>query len=259
MAFYSIIYNISVIIHTIKDGKIYCIMGVNTYSLICIHFPLRTLIDSFVWKEIFHGTSSDISGWYHCLDAYSTPARWSRVKLCVTTRIAWCCLFSYFISELWRDGLWACPQLSSYFWWGYEYNMYRCWQNYTSTFWGKLMYVSYSTDRPGGSAGRPADALAIICLWVLLTWLTYAYGMLCQDDIAPREFFPCAYHFVWLGTSTHVCSWSITDRYIIKRHGSHASWYVCWTINALVEAEVFGGITVIGRGIAVPLIIARLF
>ena len=29
---------------------------------------------------------------------------------------------------------------------------------------------------------------------VLLTWLTYAYGILCQDDIAPGEFllFKCA-------------------------------------------------------------------
>ncbi len=52
------------------------------------------------------------------------------------TRISWCCLLSYFISELWGDGLWACP-LSSYSWWGCEYNMYRCWQNYTSNFMGK--------------------------------------------------------------------------------------------------------------------------
>ncbi len=40
-----------------------------------------------------------------------------------------------------------------------------------------------------------------------------------------------------LGTSTHVCSQSIPDCYIIKRHVSHA-WYGCWTIKALVEAEV---------------------
>jgi hypothetical protein len=40
-----------------------------------------------------------------------------------------------------------------------------------------------------------------------------------------------------LGTSTHVCSRSINDRYIIKQHCSHA-WYGCWTIKALVEAEV---------------------
>ncbi len=40
-----------------------------------------------------------------------------------------------------------------------------------------------------------------------------------------------------LGTSTHACSWSITDFYIIKRHISHA-WYWFWTIKALVEAVV---------------------
>jgi hypothetical protein len=39
------------------------------------------------------------------------------------------------------------------------------------------------------SVGHHAGALAIICHWVLLTWFTYAYGMLCQDDIAPGEFF----------------------------------------------------------------------
>jgi hypothetical protein len=55
------------------------------------------------------------------------------------------------------------------------------------TLWGKLMYVSYTTDWPI-SVGHIAGALAIICLWVLLTWLTYAYWMLCQDDVAPGEF-----------------------------------------------------------------------
>jgi hypothetical protein len=76
------------------------------------------------------------------------------------------------------------------------------------TLWGKLMYVSYTTGRQT-SVGRPAGALAIICLWVLLTWLTYAYGMLCQDDIAPEELLlvQCACQlFFGLGTSTHVCS-----------------------------------------------------
>jgi hypothetical protein len=34
------------------------------------------------------------------------------------------------------------------------------------TFWGKLMYVSYTTDWPGVSVGHPVAALAIICLWV---------------------------------------------------------------------------------------------
>ncbi len=73
-----------------------------------------------------------------------------------------------------------------------------------------------------------------------LTWLTYAYGMNCQDDVAPAEFWliQCACQlFFGLGTSTHVCLWSITYCYIIKRHGSH-TWYGCWTIKALVEAEV---------------------
>jgi hypothetical protein len=64
--------------------------------------------------------------------------------------------------------------------------------------------------------------------------------MLCQDDVAPEDFFTsqCGCQFFFgLGTSTHVCSQSITDCYIIKRHVSHA-WYRCWTIKALVEADV---------------------
>ena len=77
-----------------------------------------------------------------------------------------------------------------------------------STFWGKLMYVSYTTDWSGGSVGHPTGVLAIVCLWVLLTSLTYAYGMICQDDIAPGEFLllQCACYHFGLGTSTHVCS-----------------------------------------------------
>ncbi len=66
----------------------------------------------------------------------------------------------------------------------------------------------------------------------------------------------CMPFYFGLGTSTHVCSWSITDRYIIKWHISH-TWYGCWTIKALVKAEVYDGFTVICRGIAAPFIITR--
>ena len=40
MAFYSIIYIISAIIHIVIDGKIHFLMCVDTYSLNCIHFLL---------------------------------------------------------------------------------------------------------------------------------------------------------------------------------------------------------------------------
>ncbi len=46
-----------------------------------------------------------------------------------------------------------------------------------------------------------------------------------------------AIFFFGMGTSTCVCSRSFNNCYIIKQHGSHA-WYGCWTIKALVEAEV---------------------
>jgi hypothetical protein len=58
------------------------------------------------------------------------------------------------------------------------------------------------------SVGHPAGAPGIICLWVLLTWLTYTYGMLCQDAVALGEFLlvQCACQlFFGLGKSTHVC------------------------------------------------------
>jgi hypothetical protein len=136
--------------------------------------------------------------------------------------------------------LWACPQLISYSWWGCEYNMYCCWQNYTFKFMGKAEVCELYYWLASVSVGHPAGALAIICLWVLLTWFTYAYWMLCQDGVAPGELLlvQCAWQlFFGLGTSTHVCSWSITDCYIIKRHVSPA-WYWFWTIKALVEAMV---------------------
>ncbi len=60
---------------------IHHLMCVDTYSLNCIQFLLWTLINSFIWTEIVHGISCDISGWYHQCDAYSTPIRWSRVTL----------------------------------------------------------------------------------------------------------------------------------------------------------------------------------
>ncbi len=148
------------------------------------------------------------------------------------TRISWCCLFSYIISELWGDGLWACSWLIRYSWWGCEYNMYHCWQNYTFNFWGKLMYVSCTTDRPGDSIGHPTGALAIICLWILLTWLTCAYGMLCQDEDAPGENFNplmCMPIFR-IGHFTSCTFISITEHHIIKWHVGHA-WYGWWTIK----------------------------
>ncbi len=181
-------------------------------------------------------------------DAYSTPAWLSRVLLAYTARIAWCCLFSYFISELRRDGLWACPQLSSYSWWGCEYIMYHCWQNYTFNVWEKLMYLSYTTDQPGSSVGRPAGALAWSVFGFFWHGCLLLIGCFVKMTLILEIFHSSNVHvnFFGLGTSTHVCLWSITDHYIIKRHGSHA-WYGCWTIKVMVEAEaLYDGFTVAG-------------
>ncbi len=71
----------------------------------------------------------------------------------------------------------------------------------TSTFREKLMYASYTTDQPRSSVGHPVDALAIICLWVLLTWLAYAYGMLSLVDLASWRVFTTqmCMPIVWTG------------------------------------------------------------
>ncbi len=148
------------------------------------------------------------------------------------TRISWYCLFSYFISELWGDGLWACPQLSRAATPDEAVSIICTDVDKTilQTLWGKLMYVSYITDRSVfHNLSLGSFDMVDLRLWDA-----------CQDDVAPGDFLlvQCACQlFFGLGTSTHVCSWSITDCYIIKRHVSHA-WYWFWTTKALVEAEV---------------------
>ncbi len=75
------------------------------------------------------------------------------------------------------------------------------------TLWGKVMYVSYTTDQPVFSRASRRCSSYNLSL-ASLTLLTYAYGMLCQDDVAPGEFLlvQCACQlFFGLGTSTHVC------------------------------------------------------
>ncbi len=255
----SIIYIISV--YFVNDGKLHHLMCVNTHSLNWIHFPLWALIDLFVWIGIVHGILFDMSGWYHCIWCeYSTPARWSGVMLAHTTRITWCCPFSYFISEFRRGGLWACPQPSSYSWWGCEYNMYRLLTKLYLQFLGGEVHVCelyYWLARVFSRASRRCSSYNLF--FGSLTWLTYAlWDVLSRWHRFWRVWLlQCACHFFGIGTSTHVCSQSIPDCYIIKWHVSHA-WYVCWTIKALVEAEMlYDGFTVSHRCIVVPLIIAR--
>ena len=103
-------------------------------------------------------------------------------------RIAWCLLFSYFISELWRDGLWACSQLISYSWWGCEYNIYCCWQNYTFDLlvrswciWAILLLAMVFSR-----ASRRCFSLNLSV--GSLTWLTYTLWDALSKDIAPGEF-----------------------------------------------------------------------
>jgi hypothetical protein len=106
------------------------------------------------------------------------------------------------------------------------------------TLWGKLVYVSYTTDQPVFSRASCRCSsynlslgsfdMVALCLWDALSrwrssWIVFTCPM-------------CKPIFFALGTSTHACSWSITDHYIIKWHVSYA-WCWFWTIKALVEAE----------------------
>ncbi len=61
------------------------------------------------------------------------------------------------------------------------------------------------------SVGHPTGALAIIYLWVLLTWLAYAYGTLCQDDVASGEvlLFQCACQLFFLTGHINSCMFMI--------------------------------------------------
>ncbi len=158
----------------------------NLSSYVCCHLLSELYSVSALNPDWFICMKWD-SPWYLLWCSQMVPSIWCilftnkviKGNANLFTRIIWCCLFSYFISELWGDRLWACPQLSSsYSWWGCEYNMYHCWQNYTSNFLGKADVCELIYWPASVSVGHPAGALAIICLWVLLTWLTYAYGML---------------------------------------------------------------------------------
>ncbi len=106
------------------------------------------------------------------------------------------------------------------------------------TLCGKLMYVSYTTDRPVFSrASRICSSYSLssgsfdmvdLRLWDALSGWCSSWRVLLFNVHA---------NFFELGTSTHVCSWSIIDHYIIKRRVGPA-WYWFWTIKALVEAMV---------------------
>ncbi len=134
-----------------------------------------------------------------------------------TTRIAWCCLFSYFISELRRGGLWACPQAVSIL-------CTICWQNYTFNFLGEVdvCELYYWPARVFSRASRRCSSLYLSV--GSLTWLTYAlWDGLSRWNRSWRVLtLQCACKFFGLCTSIHVCSQSIPDCYIIKQHVSHA-------------------------------------
>ncbi len=123
-------------------------MCVDTYSLNCIQFLLWTLIDSFVLNEIVHGISCDISGWYHQYGAYSTPIRWSRVTLSYLPGSVGVACSSFLSVSFERIG---CEPVLNLVATPDEAVSIICTvvnKTILQTLWGKLMYVSYTTDQP---------------------------------------------------------------------------------------------------------------
>ncbi len=115
------------------DSKIHLLMCIDMYSLSSIHIPLWTLIYSFIWNEIVHGISFGISGWYHQYDAYSTPARWSKVTFCIFPGSLPVLLFYQWPMKGWVVHLSSTYQLLLMRLWV----SYVQWQTYTSNFFGE--------------------------------------------------------------------------------------------------------------------------
>ncbi len=175
-------------------------MCVDTNSLNCIQFPLWTLIDSFLGNEIVHGISCDVRGWYHQYDAYFTPIRWSRVILIYlpgSFSVACSPILSLSFEGTGCEpvlNLAATPD---------EAVSIVCTvvdKTILLTLWGKLIYVSYTTDRPVFSrASRRCSSynlsLGSFDMVDLRLWDA------CQDDVAHGKFvlLQCACQLFWAG------------------------------------------------------------
>ena len=216
---------------------------------IVFSFPLSTLIDSLVWNEIVHGICCDISGWYHQYDAYSTPIRWSRIALSyLLGSVGVACSSIISVSF---EGMGCEPVLNL----AATPNEAVCIictvvnKTILLTLWGKLMYVSYTTDQPVFSRASCRCSsynlslgsfdMVDLCLWDALSKWHSSWRVFTCPMCMPIIF--------WTGHINSCMSWSITDRYIIKWHLCHA-WYWFWTIKALVEAVVLWWLCSNSRG-----------
>ena len=103
-----------------------------------------------LWIGIVHGILFDISGWYHNIWWILYTCKVIKGNTCAYLGLLGVACSPFFISELRRGGLWACSQLSSYSWWGCEYNMHRLLTKLYFQLTGKkLMYLSYTTVGQG--------------------------------------------------------------------------------------------------------------
>ena len=202
-------------------------------------FRIEPWLIHSLWIGIVHGILFDISGWYHCIWWILYTCKVIKGNTCAylgSLGVACSPILSVSLEEVGCEpvlNLAATPDEAV------SIICTVCWQNYTFNLlvrswciWAILLSAMVFSR-----ASRRCFSLNLSV--GSLTWLTYALRDALSKDIAPGEFRFSNVH------ANFLLDWALqlmyvtisSDCYIIKRHVSHA-WYRCWTIKALVEAEV---------------------
>ncbi len=200
----SLIYIMSVCF--VSDGKLHSLICVETHSLNWIHFPLLTLVDSFVWIGIVHGILVDISVWYHRIWWILYTCKVIKGYACTylgLLGVACSPILSVSLEEVSCEpvlNLATTPDEAV------SKICTICWQNYTFNFLGEVdvCELYYWPARVFSRASRRCSSINLSV--GSLTWLTYAlWDALSRWHCSWRVLtLQCACRFFGLGTSTHV-------------------------------------------------------
>ncbi len=160
-------------VHFVGDSKLHCLMCVNTHSLNWIHFPLWTLIESFIWIGIVHGILFDISIWYHSIWWILYTCKVIKGNTCAylgSLGIACSLILSASLEEVGCEpvlNLAATPDEAV------SIIFTICWQNYTFNFVGNV-YVCELYYWPARVFSRASHRCSSLNLSAgSLIWLTY--------------------------------------------------------------------------------------